>query len=52
MATNADPTPEDAIKLFRAVEEKFPHETLGNDKWYLVVVSFLFSSRRGDRRES
>ncbi|RQM08552.1 hypothetical protein DH86_00000276 [Scytalidium sp. 3C] len=41
MATNADPTPEDAIKLFRAVEEKFPHETLGNDKWYLVVLSSL-----------
>jgi len=33
------PTKESAIKLFKSIEEKFPHESLGGDKWYLVVVS-------------
>ena len=32
-------TSKEAIELFEAVERKFPHKTLGDDKWYLVVVS-------------
>lgn len=32
-----EPSVEDAIALFKAVEEKFP-KALGEDKWYLVVV--------------
>jgi hypothetical protein len=33
------PTKESTIDLFKAIETKFPHKTLGEDKWYLVVVS-------------
>jgi hypothetical protein len=35
----AKPSKEKAVDLFKKVEEKFPHKTLGEDKWYLVVVS-------------
>ena len=35
----AKPTEGLAIDLFEAIEKKFPHRTLGKDKWYLVVVS-------------
>jgi hypothetical protein len=35
---DVDPTPEEAIRLFEAIEEKFPSKTLGEDKWYLVAV--------------
>lgn len=38
MSTYKDPTPEEAIALFKEIEAKFPHKTLGDDKWYLVVV--------------
>jgi len=31
-------TPEKAVSLFKALEEKFPHKSLGHDKWYLVAV--------------
>lgn len=33
-----DPTSEEALALFEAVEEKFPSETLGDDKWYILTV--------------
>lgn len=33
-----DPTAEQAIELFKALEAKFPSATLGNDRWYLVAV--------------
>jgi hypothetical protein len=32
-------TPADAVTLFEAIEQKFPHKSLGADSWYLVVVS-------------
>lgn len=38
MATIREPTPEEAIILFKAIEERFPHKTVGDDKWYLVTV--------------
>jgi hypothetical protein len=43
MASNKIPTPQDptedeALALFKAIEEKFPSESLGEDKWYLVLV--------------
>ncbi|KAF2703290.1 hypothetical protein K504DRAFT_444142 [Pleomassaria siparia CBS 279.74] len=44
MATNHfpdDPTEEDALALFQAVEEKFPAKTLGNDKWYIVAFAAM-----------
>ena len=34
-----DLTEEEALTLFRVVEEKFPSETLGSDKWYVLTVS-------------
>jgi hypothetical protein len=34
-----DPTEDEALALFKAIEEKFPSESLGKDKWYLVLVS-------------
>jgi len=37
MAINS--TPEEAIALFEALENKFPHKSLGDDRWYLVAVS-------------
>jgi hypothetical protein len=39
-----DPTPEEAISLFEALEKRFPSATLGHDKWYLVAVSMAESS--------
>lgn len=33
-----DPTSEEALALFEAVEEKFPSNTLGDDKWYILTV--------------
>jgi hypothetical protein len=34
-----DPTDDEALALFRAIEEKFPSKTLGDDKWYILAVS-------------
>ncbi|KAF2461845.1 hypothetical protein BDY21DRAFT_277982 [Lineolata rhizophorae] len=36
-----DRTEQEAIDLFKAVEKHFPSESLGNEKWYLVVISTL-----------
>jgi hypothetical protein len=33
-----DPTEEEALALFKAVEEKFPSKSLGDDKWYILAV--------------
>jgi len=47
MVTIHEPTVDEAVALFQAIEEKFPHKTLGDDKWYLVVVSLqLFILQR------
>ncbi|KAH6680991.1 hypothetical protein B0J14DRAFT_614364 [Halenospora varia] len=34
-------TAEEAYALFKAIEEKFPTTTLGDDKWYLITLSSL-----------
>jgi hypothetical protein len=39
MATPHEPTAEEAVVLFKSIEEIFPEQTLGEDKWYLPVVS-------------
>jgi len=36
-----DPSAEEAIALFNALEEKFPSQTLGTDKWYLMTISAI-----------
>lgn len=33
-----DPTDDEALALFKAIEGKFPSTTLGNDKWYILTV--------------
>jgi hypothetical protein len=40
MSAPREPTAAEAVELFAAIEKKFPHETVGGDKWYLVVVRF------------
>lgn len=34
-----DPTEDEAIALFKAVEELFPSKSLGDNKWYILTVS-------------
>lgn len=41
MAITQEPTAAQAIDLFEEVEQKFPHKTLGEETWYLVVLSSL-----------
>ncbi|PVH74623.1 hypothetical protein DL98DRAFT_519158 [Cadophora sp. DSE1049] len=41
MATTHEPTKEEAVSLFEAIENKFPHKTVGGNTWYLVVLSAL-----------
>ncbi|RDL32030.1 Uncharacterized protein BP5553_09432 [Venustampulla echinocandica] len=41
MATFQGPTTEEAISLFQEIEKKFPSQSLGEDKWYLVALSAL-----------
>ncbi|KAK3197663.1 hypothetical protein GRF29_216g856608 [Pseudopithomyces chartarum] len=36
-----DPTSEEALALFEAVEEKFPSNTLGDDKWYILTLATI-----------
>jgi hypothetical protein len=33
-----DPTEQEALALFKAVEQKFPSQTVGDDKWYVLTV--------------
>ena len=33
-----DPTDDEALALFKAVEEKFPSKSLGGGKWYVLAV--------------
>lgn len=35
----SDPTNDEALALFRSVEELFPSKSLGDDKWYILTVS-------------
>jgi hypothetical protein len=50
MATNEmpvphDPTSDEALALFKAIEEKFPTQSLGGEKWYIFAVSLsLYTS--------
>lgn len=34
-----DPTEDEALALFKTIEERFPSQTLGDDKWYILTVS-------------
>ncbi|KAF2030676.1 hypothetical protein EK21DRAFT_100340 [Setomelanomma holmii] len=36
-----DPTDDEAIALFKTVEEKFPKKTLGEDKWYVLALAAI-----------
>ncbi|KAK4690551.1 hypothetical protein P7C71_g6261, partial [Lecanoromycetidae sp. Uapishka_2] len=37
----AEPTAEGAIALFKQLEKKFPTQTLGEERWYLIAISAL-----------
>lgn len=46
MATNEipiprDPTTEEALTLFKAIEEKFSSTSLGDDKWHILTLAAL-----------
>ncbi|CAA9959032.1 hypothetical protein PTMSG1_02559 [Pyrenophora teres f. maculata] len=36
-----DPTDDEALALFKAIEEQFPSKTLGDDKWYLLLLAAM-----------
>lgn len=36
-----DPTDDEALALFKAVEELFPSNSLGTEKWYILTVGHL-----------
>ncbi|KAL7772591.1 hypothetical protein CFE70_002550 [Pyrenophora teres f. teres 0-1] len=36
-----DPTDDEALALFNAIEEQFPSKTLGDDKWYLLLLAAM-----------
>ncbi|EUC33745.1 hypothetical protein COCCADRAFT_95243 [Bipolaris zeicola 26-R-13] len=38
-----DPTADKALALFKAIEEKFPAKTLGEDKWYILALATIVS---------
>ena len=39
MKTSSEPTAEQLVNLLKALEEKFPTKTLGEDRWYLIAVN-------------
>lgn len=38
MVAMSEPTAEGATVLFEELEKKFPSQTLGQDRWYLIAV--------------
>jgi hypothetical protein len=42
-----NPTSEDALKLFKDIEQKFPSATLGKDKWEILAVLRFLTSING-----
>ncbi|KAI4665947.1 uncharacterized protein J4E78_003412 [Alternaria triticimaculans] len=36
-----DPTDDEALALFKAIEEKFPSQSLGDDKWYVLLLAAM-----------
>ncbi|KAF2195970.1 hypothetical protein GQ43DRAFT_485306 [Delitschia confertaspora ATCC 74209] len=47
-STIQDPTKEEGITLFKAIEHKFPSEALGDDTWYLVTLAALVGGGQTD----
>jgi hypothetical protein len=41
MSTYSEPTAEQAVALFQEIEKRFPHNSVGEDMWYLVTVRTL-----------
>ncbi|CZR67644.1 uncharacterized protein PAC_17543 [Phialocephala subalpina] len=41
MAAPRGPTKDETIALFQSIEKKFPNKTVGDDIWYMVVLSSL-----------
>ncbi|KAI4629388.1 uncharacterized protein J4E87_003652 [Alternaria ethzedia] len=36
-----DPTDDEALALFKAIKEKFPSQSLGDDKWYVLLLAAM-----------
>ncbi|KAH7392078.1 hypothetical protein DE146DRAFT_679574 [Phaeosphaeria sp. MPI-PUGE-AT-0046c] len=36
-----DPTEDEALALFRTIEERFPSKSLGDDKWYILAFAAM-----------
>ncbi|EME84349.1 uncharacterized protein MYCFIDRAFT_202985 [Pseudocercospora fijiensis CIRAD86] len=41
MISNTKPTPEETLALFKEIEQKFPSQTLGEDKWYILLIAAI-----------
>jgi hypothetical protein len=57
MSTNTipiprDPTNDEALALFKAIEAKFPSQTLGDDKWYVLLVWAVLYTHMGTQAKS
>lgn len=39
-----DPSDDDALAMFKAVEQLFPSKSLGTDKWYILTVRLSLST--------
>lgn len=43
MMSNTKPSEEETLDLFKAIEQHFPSQTLGADKWYILLVASITS---------
>ncbi|KAI7475261.1 hypothetical protein KC351_g10191 [Hortaea werneckii] len=39
-----EPTPEQALDLFKDIEQHFPSQSLGGDRWYILAISAIAGS--------
>ncbi|KXT06761.1 hypothetical protein AC578_7344 [Pseudocercospora eumusae] len=41
MISTTTPTTEETLTLFQKIEENFPHQTLGDNKWYILLLTAI-----------
>ncbi|KXT17641.1 hypothetical protein AC579_10156 [Pseudocercospora musae] len=41
MISNTTPTQEETLSLFKEIEQHFPSPTLGEDKWYILLITAI-----------
>ncbi|KAI6896667.1 hypothetical protein KC318_g10447 [Hortaea werneckii] len=42
--SSTEPTPEQALELFKEIEQHFPFQSLGEDRWYILAISAIAGS--------